>query len=210
MHRELDFVIPEELIDLIDEDRFDLQIKLSGFKFKNKLPRVKIMLNDQILASESVTECYEFKYSTKIIPKEKYCLSLEFYNKLDNDTLTDENGNIIENLGFQIKSIIINDIDLVATKIIFNLGEYTPKLSDNKLKWFIENNIPHGPNKTLGIFENGIWKINMVAPMLSHFVQFQAFIEKHELWPNLPLLNEIYNTINNIKLLEQQLNKNKE
>jgi len=204
MPSDLSNLIPTELLPSLREDRFNISIKLQGLPYKTIWPKVRILLNSTTLIDTKVENEFKFEYQTTVETAQHYDLELILYNKLDKFTTVDTNGSITENMGVEIKSIVINDIDIVSNNLISNLGEFTPHLSKSKIEFFTKNNIFFGPSKTLGIFENGVWKMSFEAPIVSYLNKFSAFYEKHAIWPNNVLLQEIYDTINNIRDLESK------
>lgn len=207
MRTDLNSLLPLEIIECINESRFDIVVNFKGTKFKNKFPKIKIIFDNQVLDNITIVDSFQYKYSTKLEIGKNYNLEFDFYNRLDTDTILDSNGQIVEDLGVHLDSITINDIDIIKNKLIFNLGEFTPRLSSKKLQYYKENNIAISSRKSLHITENGIWKISFQAPILGYLNQFMTFFESHEFWPNDKLMQDIYATINNIRKMENQLCK---
>lgn len=207
MSTDLNNLLPSEIVEYINESRFDIVINLRGTKFKNRFPKIKIIFDNQLLDNVPIIDSFQYKYSSKLEIGKNYNLEFDFYNRLDTDTIVDNHGKIIEDLAVHIDSIIINGIDIIGTKLIFNLGEFTPRFSTKKLQYYTKNNIPIPSTKSLHLTENGTWKISLQAPVLAYLNQFITFFEKHEFWPNDKLMHDIYATINNIRKLENQLDK---
>jgi hypothetical protein len=203
----LDFLIPPKINSLLKLNTFDLKINISPFKLLKKFPQVRIIINDEIIIDEQLLQEKTFTYSTNNNVDKNINVVIEFYGKKDRDTIVSTDGEIVENLGISINKIFVNDIDIIKSKIIYNLGQYFYNLSPEKLEYFKSTGKDTDPNHSLVMFENGFWKLNFQMPVLKHFTSIRSVHEKHVTnTPDNYMLNDIYNTILNIRRLEKNLN----
>ena len=82
-----------------------VKITLKGNKSNNRLPLVKIRINDELLYDSSIEN--EVTLTFNITTKTNNNLEIEHYNKQNNDTLVDTDGKIISDLSVELKSIEI-------------------------------------------------------------------------------------------------------
>lgn len=203
MHN-LDNLIPQSIIDLMQLSNFDFDLTLLSTPYNNKWPMAKVTIGDLVVFNGLVVDSQEIKYSSNFKNVESIDVFIEYYNKQDNDTLISDQGEIIENQSITISKLCVNNVDLITSQVIYNLGMFHQNLSPEKTQYFIEHNLDTGPNHTLYLCENGVWKLNFKFPVVYHFVKYKAFQARTEKWPNPTLMNEIYNLVQEIRVLEQQ------
>ena len=201
----LDFLIPESIIDLIEEKTVDLELVLTGAPCQGRYPKVKIHFNNVVVFDDTIIDQTVVKFTKNIVNLKNLNIGIEYYNKLAFDTYVDKEGKILENQSLKINNFKVNDYDIVEYGIIYGLGKYSLNLSEDKKQYFIEHNIDMRDNHSLEMFENGQWNIELKFPIAQNFCNLKSVHLKHELWPNQKLLNEIYQSIKNIRSLE--LNK---
>jgi hypothetical protein len=204
---DLDYLIPEQIAQLIEDTTLNLELILFGFQCQKRYPKIKVHYNNDILFDGEIKERKILKFNKNVTNLKNLEIRLEFYNKLDNDTFVDESGKILENQGVKIEKIIVNNYDIIDCNIIYNLGKYELNLSDSKKQHFIKNNISIGDSHSLDMFENGSWNLKFNFPIASYFCSLKGSHLKHELWPNYKLLNEINDSIKNIRRLETENDK---
>jgi hypothetical protein len=187
----LDFLIPAEIIDLCQFDKFTMEIKLESTPARGVWPCVKVLLNDEEIFNGVVVE-EQYIHNTRTVNGiDEFKLSIHYYNKTDNDTVVHQ-GTIIENQSLTIKNILINDINLIQTNIIYAIGCYTLNLTDNKKAHFLKNGIDIGPSHSLGMYENGHWDIILKTPLVPYFTKIRTAKIQYNNWPNHSLMNQIY------------------
>jgi hypothetical protein len=206
--RNLDFLIPPQILKLCSLDQFDFRLKLKATPIDNRFPRARIIINDQIIVDREIQTIDTIEYSTRLdLSNPNFKIKIEYYGKTNRDTKVSQSYEIIENQSLEIVECLINNIDIVASNIIYSLGYYYMSLPPEKYNYFKANGFDTGPTHSLSMFENGYWELNLTAPVSTQFAQFKSKYEKHvNNWPNNALLNEIYTTIENIRFLEKQLN----
>ena len=72
----------------------NLKIKLKANFAKDKKPSIKISVNNAVLYN-GLVDYNEKEYSFDVEPIQQNQLTIEHYNKQNNDTIADENGNIV-------------------------------------------------------------------------------------------------------------------
>jgi hypothetical protein len=123
-----------------------------------------------------------------------------YYNKTDRDTVVDDQGQILQNQKLIVDQIVINGVDLVKTKLLYqDLGAYIMDLDSTKRQYFLYNGIDTGPNHSLIMGENGIWTIKLGIPVLSFLSQKQQQIELAEQQNTQHLLEEIYQKVTTLQ-----------
>ena len=202
----LDVLIPAHILESCQLNRFDMSIMFRAAAVEGRWPRVRITVGDQQVIDKEIHDQEEIKFSTRLdlsIPT--FDIKIEYYAKTNKDTKL-INDKISENQYVEIEKFIINDIDIIATNIIYSLGYYHMLLPKEKFEYFKLHGHQPGPTHSLSMFENGYWLLVMRPPILTQFVKFKSKNEKHVLhWPNNELLNEIYDTILYIRNLEKQI-----
>ena len=205
--RNLDFLIPDEIISLLQTNRFDLEITLIPFKINNRYPKIKITVDNQILVDKELIQEETFYYSADFDVDKNIKVDIQFYGKNNNDTSVSPAGEILENQGIRISKVIVNNVDIIGSKIIYNLGNYCFNLSAEKFEYYKLHGHETGPTHSLSMFENGYWRLDFKMPVLQQFTKFRSAHEKHvKSWPDNYVYNDIYNTVLNIRRLEKLTN----
>jgi len=131
-----------------------IKIKLLGNKSNNKIPTVRMLINNVEFYCGTVEPTQEFVFYFE--PKENNTLCIEHYNKYNEDTIVDANGNIVEDLSVELKSIHIDDVEIMET-VLFSMPYYVEWpdniVSDYHQKGetppeYINNNLYFGFNGT--------------------------------------------------------------
>ena len=200
----LDFLIPPRINSLLKLSNFNFKINISPLKLLQKCPQFRVIINDEVVIDEELSESKNFTYNTNYDTDRDIKVIIEFYGKKDKDTVVSSTGVIVENLGIVINQIFVNDIDIIKSKIIYNLGQYSYNLSPAKLEYFKSKGINTQPNHSLNMSDNGYWTLNLKTPVLKQFTGIRSIHEKHVTnTPDNYMLNDIYNTILNIRSLEK-------
>jgi hypothetical protein len=205
---DLDFLMPLEILDLCQFDRFDLDLELVGVSANGRNPSVKIWIDNQLVADQLIHSVTHFKFNKILdLTTDRINIRIEYYNKTDADTIVDSDGNITETQSLTLSRITINGVDIIKSNLIYRLGNYTMNLSPEKYKYYTNHGFNTGPTHSLGMYENGAWNLNMKIPILTNFVRLESFQELHEKWPNPELLMAIFNLISEIRTLEKTINE---
>lgn len=198
MHN-LDHLIPESVVRLMKLDQFEFSLVLLATPCQGRWPKVKIAVGQEIIFNDVIFKKEHISYKNTFNNIKELGVSIEYYDKQDNDTTVDTVGNIIENQSLTISELNVNGIDIVKTQIIYNLGKFYQNLSIKKQQYFLENGIDIGPSHTLCLFENGVWKLLFKFPIMCHFVKYKTHQAPSERWPNPVLLTQIYNLVEEIR-----------
>lgn len=206
---DLESLIPQEINDKISSNEFNLELSLLPHPFDAKYPRAKVLLNNQLLFDNVVDHCETIKFSTKFDDGADINLYIEYYGKGDYDTrVCPTTGEIVENQGLDIVSLIVNNTDLVKTGIIYKFGTYYMNLSPSKFKYFKKHGIDTEPCGNLYMRENGYWDINLKSPVLKfvsgiQFLKERTRVDNQEITKNKLL--DMYETILRIRDVEKKL-----
>jgi hypothetical protein len=125
------------------------------------------------------------------------------YDKGNQDTVVNDQGQIVENQSLSIVSVVANGVDLVKTNIIHKgIGRYSMNLNKEKHKYFVEHNINVEPTTGLDMFENGVWHIDLELPVLSFISGVHDVVEPWERVQVEQLVNTLYQQYLHCKDLE--------
>ena len=196
-------LIPSTIVDLLKFQYIKICLVLTGDAAQGRWPCVRINMNQQCVDDFAVTGTQQVEYEFTV--EQQSCeLEIVYYNKTDQDTVVNRQGEILENQSVTVNEITINGVDLVRTNLIFrDIGCYTMLLSDPKKQYFLDHDINTGPSHSLGMFENGTWAIRLGVPVLSFLSQKQQHTELAEQQDTQPILEEIYQKILVCKALTQ-------
>lgn len=192
MSKNLEHLVPKKIWDLLALDRFDLEIQAKCHEFDSKWPKIQIVVDNEIVYDGEAVDDFTFRFSKSFPVDQQSCkLDIIYHSKLDTDTRVVD-GEIVANQGLDIKSITINNIDIVESKLMFELGMFTMNLSPAKKLMFKKFNINTEPSTTLGLYENGTWEMTMKLPVVSYFSELHSRVEVVEAGPWEKLIEEIY------------------
>ena len=180
-----------------------IQLALTGNAAQGRWPCVRINMNQQPVDNFTVIGTKQVEYELTV-EQESFELEIVYYNKTDQDTVVNSQGKIIENQSITVNEVTVNDVDLVKTNLIYrDIGCYNMMLSESKKQYFLDHGINTGPSHSMGMFENGTWTIRLGMPVLSFLSKKQQHTELAEQQDTRPILEEIYQKIQNCKALTQ-------
>jgi len=197
-------LIPQEILDYCDFTRFDLSLRVTGFPVRDRWPKIKVAVNRQILWDSEIQGTAEFREHLRIQDPTAEIV-ITYHGKRPDDTLVDDQGNILQNQHLNIDALCINGVDLVKTQTIYTLGHYHMHLSPEKKRFFLENGHSIEPTHSLDMFENGEWRLSIEMPALSTFIKKKSFYQQHERWIRDDIYQDIFDRIQSIKQLQKQL-----
>ena len=197
-------MIPQSILNCLNLDLIDLQFELQAHAAQGRWPCVCLRVDGIIVHNGPVINQQKFNYSSRSQScQEKCTIEIVLYNKDDQDTVLNEQGQIVENQSLSIVSVVANGVDLVKTNIIHKgFGSYSMNLSKEKHKYFVEHNINVGPTTGLDMFENGVWQIELGLPILSVITGLHDVIEPWERIQVEQLVNTLYQQYLHCKDLE--------
>ena len=115
--------VPKDVLDLLQLDKFDLQLQLIGTACQSRFPMVDVLVDDKVIFSGTV-ENETITFSTKMTNCTNAKIDIRYKEKLPKDTAVDDQGNITENQAVYLKEIVINNVKLIQSKVIYQLGQY--------------------------------------------------------------------------------------
>lgn len=190
----LDFLIPNEIVELCQFDCFEFSLTLKSSPSRGLWPTVKVTLGDEVIYDDKIVDKKNIHHKKYIDNTQELLLRIEYYGKTSKDTIVKDNE-IVEDQGIIIDDLIVNDVSLIKSNIIYALGNYKLNLDENQKKYFVEHGLDLGPTHSLNMFINGIWELKFKTPVVPYLIGIRTTKIKYENWPNVKLLNEIYSAI---------------
>lgn len=89
------------------------KVQIKGNSANHKDPMVKISVNDKEYYQGTVDKLLDFECDFD--PLDSNTLTVEHYNKTNQDTVVDAQGNITGDLSIELVSIHINDVEIMNT-----------------------------------------------------------------------------------------------
>lgn len=207
LQHKLDYLLPDDIVEYCRFDRFDFMLRLAGTPAAGRWPEINIRLDGKIIASSRVKEQgFDFEYSEKLdMSLTHKILEIEYVGKTNDDTVVDSQGTILENQSLTIEELVVNGIDIIANNTMPELGNYTMNLDPGKLAYYQEHGYSIEPTTDLDMYENGVWRLILPIPIITHIAKIKNKLDPHEKWPDPDLLDDIITTIQDIRKLEQKL-----
>jgi len=200
---ELQQFLSDNLIKMLDFEKFELHLELQGYSCNDRFPLVAISVN-KVLEFESVVQNQTIKIAKTFDPQTKnIAVDICYKDKTDLDTKVNCDGVIEQNQSVKIVNCMVNGVDLISNDIIYKLGQYTKNLLPQQKEYFISNNIDTGPTHNLWMNENGVWSLNFGFPVLPELCKKVFIKELHQKSYDENFYNEMYQRIQNIQQLEQ-------
>ena len=149
-----------------DNETLHFKIGLSGSS-PIKQPKVLIKVDDKEYASVTLTkspnetEYFEF---TAALDEGDHSLEIVFQNKTDQDTVMDQNGNILSDLLLNIESIEIDEIDLGT--LLWISSVYKPDYPKSYVQHCesIGQNLLPELQECVNLGWNGRWVLSFTSP----------------------------------------------
>lgn len=105
-------------------EKLEFEIKLSG-TYWNKVPDFSIHVNDQLISTGTVNDTQTFvKFSVELAEYTPHKLKIRLENKTNDDTKTDAQGAIINDMLLNIDTISVDGIELGHLK--WSESEFIP------------------------------------------------------------------------------------
>ena len=191
-------------------ERIDISVVVEGVAVQQRHPHIAITVDSTIVFDGAVIDTQQFDYHSTAVAGQTMCvIDIEYYNKSDNDTIVDDQGNIIANQSILIKEIWINGVDIIKTGAIHqNIGHYTMTLPVHKYQYFVDNGISTSPTTNTHMFENGVWHLELDLPLLSTLTAKHNFVEPWEQFDVSTLVGSIATQLELCKTLEKEIKGN--
>ena len=208
MNNNLDHLIPPLILNSLGLNSINLRIVLCGEPVQQRWPNASVCVDDTEIFNSTV-DYNIVEFSKKAPDAQSHCdIKIRYYNKGADDTVVDNQGNIIENQMLTIKEIWVNGVDIINTGIIHqDIGGYSMELPQHKLEHFKSLGINLDVTTSLDMYENGIWNLRFKLPILSFLTNKQARLEPWEQVSINELVDDIYQRILVCKELEKSRNE---
>jgi hypothetical protein len=202
----LDFLIPEDIFAQCKLNHFNLKIGLQGNPAQSRYPNVRVTVNDTVIYDAPIVDYVEVPFDA-VEDSTDYQVLIEYHSKTNNDTVVDNQGHIVENQHVKIVKMVVNEVDIIPSQIIYNLGNYTKNLTKEQREYYLEHGYDVGPTHSLELYENGQWTLDFKMPVLPEFIKLKKTHIKHESpWVD-NITHKIYDTINNIRTIQKKIKK---
>lgn len=199
-----DHLIPDEILKSCELDRLDIAVTVTARPCQGRWPRVEIMIDRQTQVIGTVDG--ELQWHTQGTSENTAVeLSIVYHDKTNQDTLVDDQGNILENQCLTLERVTVNGVDLVSTGLIYQFGEYRMDLAPDKLAYYRDNALSTEPSHSLTMWETGVWTVTLPIPVLPALIQRQSRYQPHERWISEDIYQQVYDCIQDIRDLETQL-----
>lgn len=140
----------------------EVEISLSlSSKWFDKKPFVDVFLDDILIFSEFVVDQKELsenkliKWKGMLADSQEHTITVNLNNKTDQDTIVDQQGNILKDMLVYIDAVQIDDIDLGF--IAYKQSKFYP---DRRLK----PNLPEVIDEVNCFGFNGSWQLKFSVP----------------------------------------------
>lgn len=165
MNKNLDHLIPTEILELLQLDRFDIKISLKTHKCNSV---VSILVDNNLAFQGIVDQQYDFEFTSTLAENQTSC---NVQLLLAPST---------ERYQISVDSIVVNDVDIVKHNIIRHVL-HVPSAEHY--------------NGTLDSENNPLLSMTFEVPILSYFSELNANIEQSEKGPWDELIDEIYSRV---------------
>lgn len=142
---------------------FTVKLKLIP-EYWNRPPSISVILNKECCIKKSIIEeqTLECKFDSALLQEENY-LAVQRYGKTNEDTIINENNEVVKDSVLHISGVEINDIDL--GNIVYTI----PFFPEYPEPWATQqknngNILPTSVKPCTSIFHNGEWRITWTEP----------------------------------------------
>jgi hypothetical protein len=183
----------DSILDIIKEDNcYNFFISLTGTPANGNYPKIKISIDGQLVWSGQVIDAASLKFTSIVAVAPCIDFEIQYYNKLDNDTVVNKDGTIIENQSVKINSLEINNL-LISGNQLMEYSSTNYMLTDGQKDAYNSNNFPWEGVKTDTLWNNGTWQIKLQRPVIANltkqkYVARQVFELSH-----LDILSKLQN-----------------
>jgi hypothetical protein len=206
MNNNLDQLIPTKILACLNSNHIEFRLVLQGYASQGRWPCVKISIDHCVVFQGAVENLSDQTFVLTAESNQTQCvLEIEYINKTEQDTVVDDQGNILENQHIVIKHLFANNVDIVNNQLIHQgFGQYSMKLSQEKIDYFLKNGYSIKDSTTLEMFENGTWTLIFGLPILNFLtLKQQVYTNQWEQVDIYSLLQELHQRM----LICEQLEK---
>jgi hypothetical protein len=183
----------KDVQDIIKEEiSYTFAVDLVGSPANGRYPEIKIMIGNSQVWSGAVVDNTLLKFNCVDIAAPEVNFEIEYFNKLENDTVVDHNGTIVANQSVKINSVAINEL-LITGHQLLEHSSTNYFLTEGQKAAYTSNNFPWESVKTDTIWNNGVWQIKLQKPIIASLIK-QKYVSRQvfEL-SHLDILNKLQN-----------------
>ncbi len=188
-------MIPTQILAWINSNHIEFRLVLQGYASQGRWPCVKISIDNHVVFQGVVENILDQTFVSTATTDQTQCvLEIEYINKNEQDTVVNDQGNILENQHIVIKHLFANHVDIVNNQLIHQgFGQYSMKLSQEKIDYFLKNEYSIKDSTTLEMFENGTWTLIFGLPILNFLtLKQQGYTDQWEQVDIHGLLQELH------------------
>jgi hypothetical protein len=205
MAHPLDRLIPAHILEQCKLDRVEFEIELEGHAARDRWPEVELYFDNQLLIKDTVKESWKWSHNQGIDQGLDLFFQIRYSNKGANDTVVNDLGEIVENQGLVIKSLIVNGVNLVQSNLIYTLGQYHMDLDPFKREYFIAHGFDVGPTHSLRMFENGHWDLSFKTPINTQLCSLKSHMNEYDRPFEKDILQKLYDKFLGVRELQTQI-----
>jgi len=182
-----------DIQDIIKEsDSYNFDIELIGTPVHERYPEIKISIDSQTVWSGQIRSDTFLKFNSVIIDGPVVNLEIDYYNKLDNDTIVDKTGLIIANQSVKLNSLKINDL-LISGTWLSEYSNTTYRLTEEQKSAYNSNSFPWKNVKTDVLWNNGSWTLTLQKPIIAGFLKQKSISRQAFELSHLDILSKLQN-----------------
>ena len=167
-------------------------VDLTGYPANQRYPEINISIGTQLVWSGPVVDNLLLEFDSVSIDLPEFSFEIEYFNKLENDTVVADDGTIVANQSVKINAVMINDVLITGNRLLEHSStDYC--LTESQKIAYTSNVYPWESVKTDTIWNNGVWKIKLQKPIVAGLIK-QKYISRQvfEL-PHTDILNKLQN-----------------
>ena len=183
----------QDIRDIISElDLYNFTIELIGTPVNDRYPEVKLSIDNQIVWTGAIVNSIFLNFDSIVIDNPEVCLEIDYFNKLDNDTIVDENEIIVANQSVKINSLSINGLLISGDHLPF-YSSTTYRLTETQTAAYNSNSFPWKDVKTNILWNNGSWKIKLRKPIIASLIKQKGLTRQVFELSHSDILNKLQN-----------------
>jgi hypothetical protein len=190
--------VPTEIVSLMPDSRVNMTLELTACDCNGRWPNAEVSLGDYLIYCGPIIKSKIIVANVEVIDASTK-LIIKIHSKTNDDTVTDEYGNILQNQSAHLRQLTLNDVDIVKNcvikhKVIYK-GVFQMSLDAEKMNFFNQNNISTEVID-YNFYENGTWTLPLDLPILTGLVRSIATTEAYEKIDYHSTMSDIINKIN--------------
>jgi hypothetical protein len=158
--------LPDHLWSYLTSRTIDFRVHLRAKSARSVWPLVEISVNHAVIYRDLAVD--DTTISKQLDIDDDFVLRISLIDKPDDGTVIDDQGRIIENQEIEIISIVVNNVDLVSTGLIYRgIGSYVMNLTAYKKQQLEKYGQIMDQSNNLTMAENGTWTIRLKQPVFT-------------------------------------------